>query len=392
MESKSHSIGNENFVTMYDGNKHIFPELFKLNRIGKKTFWRIYTIGDQYFRESGLVGGKVKEYAPTVAKPKNVGKANGTTGEIQALLEANSEWKHKKKELYSEDSSPVKIIEMKSDQLRPMLAEKFTERKKYIKYPCAASRKLDGIRCMIYTEEKETIIMSRQGKKYNFLNNIRKECSEILETHNIVLDGELYSHQIPFNAISGAVRSQNKISKYDSQIEFHIFDYYDSQNPDVKYIDRAKLLETLAKKGYASLRFVLYDTVENESEFSKLHSKYVDEGYEGLIIRNLDGLYTLGRRVNDLQKYKEFCDQEYKITNVTQGEGSETGCSIFVCETKSGQEFTIRPRGTAATRQAQFKNKLGYIGKMLTVRYQPTPGEETDVPRFPVGIEVRDYE
>ena len=41
-------------------------------------------------------------------------------------------------------------------------------------------------------------------------------------------------------------------------------------------------------------------------------------------------------------------------------------------------------------RKALFKYGRDYIGEMLTVRYQ----ELTDdgVPRFPVGIAIRDYE
>ena len=37
------------------------------------------------------------------------------------------------------------------------------------------------------------------------------------------------------------------------------------------------------------------------------------EGFEGAIIRNMDGLYTFIHRVDDLQKYKEFFDAEFKI-------------------------------------------------------------------------------
>ena len=60
------------------------------------------------------------------------------------------------------------------------------------------------------------------------------------------------------------------------------------------------------------------------------------------------------------------------------------------CKTPEGLTFRARPRGTREARTEQYQNGNDYIGKQLTVRYQ----ELTDdgVPRFPVGITIRDYE
>ncbi|NDA57966.1 MAG: hypothetical protein EBX91_04075, partial [Actinobacteria bacterium] len=97
------------------------------------------------------------------------------------------------------------------------------------------------------------------------------------------------------------------------------------------------------------------------------------------------------KRSANLQKYKLFQDREYTISNFTQGEGRDEGCIIFVCNTDSGHTFSVRPRGTLQQRREWFKNGKNLINKPLTVRYQEL-FPDSDVPRFPVGICVRDFE
>ena len=109
--------------------------------------------------------------------------------------------------------------------------------------------------------------------------------------------------------------------------------------------------------------------------------------------RNLDGKYKFKHRSNDLLKFKNFEDSEFRIVDAKKGTGTEEGAIVFTCETEDGQEFDVRPRGEIEKRREMFINKESYIGKMLTVRYQNTGIQEEDaLPRFPVGIEVRDYE
>ncbi len=390
----------------------IFPTLYKIDKLGRTSMWRIYVIEDQYFRESGIIDGKVKEYAPVKAVPKNVGRSNETTAEDQALFEAFSAWKHKKDQLYTEDmakteAQPSAENSVVGERLRPMLAEKWTDRKGYAKFPGAVSPKLDGVRVMIYKNSLDQVVMvSRLGKEYQHMNGIRQEALQIINEFDVVLDGELYSHNIPFNAISGAVRSQTSPSKYDSLLEYYVFDLWVPSQPNLTYKERMAMLRKICgNHKFRRLRFLFYEEVNDEKEISEKHSEYVADGYEGLIFRNLDGSYKLGRRVNDLLKYKEFEDDEFEVIDVIEGTGTEAGAAVFVCKTSNGTRFNVRPRGSIEKRRQQVKNKAKYIGKKLTVRYQPLTGQGQDgVPRFPVGIKfdlkteelvavgIRDYE
>jgi DNA ligase-1 len=119
------------------------------------------------------------------------------------------------------------------------------------------------------------------------------------------------------------------------------------------------------------------------------HNICVLNGYEGVMVRNCDSLYKSGYRSKDLQKYKEFIDDEFEIVGGQEATGEDKGTVIFECMSKKCV-FSVRPRGSREFRRQMWENLQTYIGKKLTVRYQNL--SELGVPRFPVGISVRDYE
>ena len=119
------------------------------------------------------------------------------------------------------------------------------------------------------------------------------------------------------------------------------------------------------------------------------YDDFIKQNYEGIMIRNTNGVYKLKFRSNDLIKLKPFLDAEYKIVDFTDGVGRDKGCVIWICENKNGDTFRCRPNGSLEERQSLFENGKKYIGKYLTVRYQELVD---DIPRFGIGISIRDYE
>ena len=269
--------------------------------------------------------------------------------------------------------------------LLPMLAQKYTEREKHIKYPCAVSRKLDGIRMLSRVHEDKVVLTSRTGKEFMHVDKIRKHIRDVYTAFGFgsgtVLDGEIYSHDLPFSVISGAIRSTRHKSTNDHLLEYWIFDIVDTT---MSYEHRAKLLSDIRSwyvDKYALsdrvLQFELYELSDKDS-VKIFHDKYVKEGFEGLIVRNLGGMYTT-KRSNDLQKYKSFVDAEFIIVGFKLGTGSEEGAIIFEC--KCGDKtFDVRPRGSIEGRIEQAKHGQTYIGKDLTVRYQPSI-KQSDIDR-----------
>ena len=83
-------------------------------------------------------------------------------------------------------------------------------------------------------------------------------------------------------------------------------------------------------------------------------------------------------------------DAEFIVIGYKQGTGRETGTIIFRCTVKDYGEFDVRPKGTREDRQRWFKDGEQLIGKKLTVKFQGY--SDSGIPRFPVGIGLRDYE
>ena len=160
-------------------------------------------------------------------------------------------------------------------------------------------------------------------------------------------------------------------------------------NPEMPYVERHQFICKVVH-AYSSpfLEIVRTDTVKTVDEFKEKFGEFVANDYEGIMLRNINSVYQQGFRSNDLQKYKEFHEEEYPIVGFDQGDGRDKGTVIWKCQTKEGRVFSVRPRGTNEHRQELFKNGKSYIGKQLTVIFQEL--SELNVPRFPVGKAVRD--
>ena len=227
------------------------------------------------------------------------------------------------------------VVEKK---LFPMLAQKFTEKKHNVHLPCAVSRKLDGVRMMAILKEGSVKLTSRTSKEFVWMNTIREHIRAVLDkfgTH-LVLDGELYSHALPFSELCGAVRNVKSPSACEDKIEYWIFDIADE---NLVYENRVELLIKI-KKWYESafavdkqrIKFELYEVVTRLEDCKEYHDKYVAEGFEGLMVRNLNGFYKFKFRSNDLQKYKDFEDAEFEIVGFKTGISTEKDAIIFTCK------------------------------------------------------------
>ena len=383
----------------YTENKQgikFLPKLFATSKTGKEQWWEIYVDDNLIYTRKGFTDSDViTKYNPIEVNGKNIGKKNETSSHEQALLEAQSKWKKKCDSEYSQknnkdDDTEDDDAKIKFNKVLPMLANKYTEKTKIGKNGVYVSEKLDGIRSLCGLNGDHVEMWSRTGKSFPHFDKIKNSVRlifEQFEDESLILDGELYSHTIPFAEISGIVRRTTNRSKYEDTIDYYIFDIVDTQ---MKYVDRLKFLKKIKKMNLPNIHVVLSNMVYSHDDILECHDEFVRNGYEGIIIRKPDALYEIKHRSSGLLKYKQFEDTEFKVVDVDCGKGTEEGCAIFVCQdNNSDKTFNVRPRGSMQKRKWQFKNKSNYIGKMLTVRWQKNSNgsEETDeLPRFGVGI------
>jgi hypothetical protein len=280
-------------------------------------------------------------------------------------------------------------------QVKAMLALDFMKHGHAIQFPAIVQRKLDGVRCLASRKDGKVILQSRQNNAFHDLDHIREDIQDMQLPSNIILDGELYSHagKLTFQKLAGLVRRQSLSEEEKEEIKeirYHVYDMIDLNNPDRSFTDRHAYLQRLVDNGEPSY----IDLVENfevgdVDEADELHSQFVRNGYEGLMFRNKDSPYE-GKRSRHLQKYKKFDDDEFEIVGYEEARGKDVGSVIWVLQTEDGQKFRARPTGTIQDRRKMFTDGDSYIGKMLTVKYFGLT--DGGIPRFPIGITVRDYE
>jgi ATP-dependent DNA ligase len=379
-----------------------YPQLYKKDKNEKIRLWKLEAIkkseDDTYWISTtyGVKDGKMIHSEKQVKEGKNIGKKNETSIEQQLILVCDKTYKDKmEKEEYIND---IDVIDEEKTNITyaPMLAATWdpkskTNRKVDIKFPCFVQPKLDGIRCLTYVKEGEIVNQSRQLKYFKNLHHINRELTEFFEKYNdIVLDGELYNHEKEFNSIAGIVKKE-KLKKEDElkllDIKYYVYDCFTKDEPAPFYGRLNFLKEKMKKMKYIEL----VDTMEckKSENVLELHAKFLEDDYEGTILRNKDADYEFTRSKH-LQKYKSFIDDEFEIVGYKEGSGHDEGAVIWKCKTKDGGQFDVRPIGTIEERKVLYKNGDKYIGKMLTIKYQEL--SEYGIPRFPVGKTIRDYE
>ncbi len=363
---------------------HTFPTLYGDSVKGTVKEYRVYVLENpdgtcSIVREHGQMGGKMQQDVKVVSSGKNIGKANETSVLEQALSEAKSMWQKKKDNNYTETPGES------GKNLLPMLAQKFVDAGHRMKYPAFAQIKLNGVRCLARREGDKIFFTSRKNKSYDSaLPHLVQPLLSMMKDGEIY-DGEIYIHGVPFQMIASWVK---KLRPESTQLQYWV---YDKAIEGVPFSERLKQYWDEIPDEHPLIVKVMSYSVLSPEEVKPLHDTFYNEGYEGIILRNRDGLYLFDHRSADLQKYKIFEDAEFKIVGGRTAEtGRYAGGCIFKCVTKEGKEFEVCPRGTMQIRKQYYQDLPKLIGKDLTVRYQEL--SKDGIPIFPVAICVRDFE
>ena len=275
---------------------------------------------------------------------------------------------------------------------KPMLAHKFNESRVDWSKPVYIQAKLDGVRCL-FTKDGA---YSRTGKQFKNLAHIELALIGFFKQNpDVILDGELYNHKLKndFEKIISLVRKQKPTAddRLDAQhlVQFHVYDYFDG----VKYDSYKTRMQQLVTSDIydAQIKYVPAKLVDSYSYARSLHAAYLDQGYEGSIIR-LDGLYKHGRSY-DLMKFKDFSDTEATIIGYEAGKGKRTGTlGKFLMQDDEGIKFGCPPgKGyTYKDLANMLRNVHDYIGQRATFTYfQRTKAGSYRHPLFKC---IRNYE
>lgn len=330
-----------------------------------------------------VLGGKPVVTTEIVISGKNIGRANETTPLEQAIAEAKAKAQKKLDKGYTPYIPEVGQKAVNSLGLvKPMLAQEF---KPSNNWPVFIQHKLDGNRCLAGRVDGKVMLWSRGGKEIN-LPHIKEELEKLLpHDFDTVLDGELYVHGESLQTITSWIK---KLQPESKSIQYCVYDLV----MPVCYSERFNTLRWLLDVGVdLPVQRLHTRQITSEGELDHYHKLYIQQGYEGTMVRALGVGYEDGKRSKSLQKLKDFQDAEFEILDVIQGTprivGTETlEVAIYVCKCGS-HTFNATAPGDMFAKHTAWVHRHKAIGKFLTVKFfNYTPD---GLPFLPVALRVR---
>lgn len=298
-------------------------DLYKRDSTGKVRVWRMERQGNQHRTIARLKDGALTTSGWTDC----VGK-QGRTDEQQAEFEMNAGYEHQLKREYFETEAEID----KPRFFKPMLAQKWSD----LGWQKAVSKaqggrvfiqpKLDGFCCIAQASG----MTSREGQPIVSAPHIMAALAPFFRAFpDAVFHGELYNHDLhdDFQTLSSVLKKQKPtdadLARSAELVQFHIYDY--PSLGEMVFAERSNmLLQDLTNERLGDcIRYVETHEVRGEDEL-KLHSeRYLDQGYEGSIIR-LNLPYEQKRSWSVL-KHKVFEDGEFEIVEIRDGVGNFAG-------------------------------------------------------------------
>ena len=266
-----------------------------------------------------------------------------------------------------------------------------------------ASRKLDGVRCLIRKEGNKVTAYSRQGNEFTTLQKVLDDVKyigdEISYHDDFVLDGEICLMDENGNEDFQGIMKQ--IKRKDHTIDnpmYIIFDCMSIEEFDSKegHINLSERLQRLPEEnGILSDTKTLYclrhSPIEDEQQLLSMITDAERLGHEGVMLRK-DSPYE-GKRTKNLLKCKKFFDAEYEVLDIDFDEhrvireGKEVVVPMLanVWIEHKGYKVAVGSGWNQEQRIKYQANPEQLLGKIITVQYfEETKNQEGGLSlRFP---------
>lgn len=338
------------------------PILYKLSpKTGKVQQSVISVLNDTFTVTFGQVDGKTQTRT-TTCSPKNTGRSNATTAEEQAIIEAKA--LHTKKidrQGYTLDSSGAQSINL------PMKVSVYDKMKHKLDFTVGVteSPKLDGVNGEYRLVDDKLILLSRGGIEYPTIPHHHADIRRVMEALGTdALNGELYIHGEHLQTINSLVKKSRPAS---AAIQFHIFDAPNLEGTFIERYDKLCIAVMLSTSRAVQLIPVLH--VASLEDIESKHCSYIAQGYEGLIARNDNSLYTYNTRAMDVMKLKTQLDCERKIVDYTLDKLGHAVFTVNANPTGKGT-FKVKMKGTVSERLAIANIADTLIGKWMNLKYE----------------------
>ena len=276
-----------------------------------------------------------------------------------------------------------------------------------INFPAYAQMKMDGMRFNAIVRDGKCEFRSRNGKEILLLGNLEQEFIALAGSIDCVFDGELLvmldgDHQFADRQTgNGILNKANKgtiSAEQAALVHATVWDLI----PYVQFVDgycptpyskRYSTLEAIVSKQKPEGKKIWNVTstiVQTLEEAQEIFQGYLAEGYEGIILKDGNGVWE-DKRAKHQIKFKGELECDLKIVAIEEGTGKYAGMlGAIVCESSDGK---IKVNVGSGFNDAHRKN-LGkeILDKIVAIKYNSRIknklGDESLF--LPIFIEIRD--
>lgn len=318
-------------------------------------------------------------------------------------------------------------------EFRPMLSaaiRKEQDFKKLQQWPYLVSPKLDGIRVFIHPTDgavTRTMKPIRNRHIQSFFQRILAAVPEFA-----CMDGEIiFGAPLALTPVSSTVfqDTTSAVMSFDGEPEvtLWVFDQYFPDKPNMPYMEREKamaqnvddkirhfLTTTHLPHPRVHIEILPCEPVGSKEEILDWEQKWLEKGFEGLMLRNIDRPYRYGRsslhgQQQHLIKLKRTEDSEaviigfeelmhndnpdekdaFGLAKRSSAKGNlkpaNTLGSLLVRAIAGdfqGKEFAIGSGFDQSLRDTIWRQRDAYLGRTVSFKYQAQGIK--DLPRFPI--------
>jgi DNA ligase-1 len=270
--------------------------------------------------------------------------------------------------------------------------------------------KLDGVRAVTVVDfESRTVTMyTRNGKVLENFAHITSALEKHIDTleRSYVLDGEVVSKS--FQDLMKQVHRKDDVQAQDARLM--LFDIvplveFKAGKSVMGQRRRTNLLKSFAKAFEDTGCVDIIPQIEvnldeflGEMEYRDYNKSMVEQGFEGIMIKDPDAKYECKRSTSWL-KQKPFIEVSLTVTEVEEGTGRNVGkLGAFVCEgVDDGKSIKVNVgSGFSDSQRSEFwDNKATILGQVVEVRADAATrnqdSEDVYSLRFPRFIRFRGF-
>lgn len=250
------------------------------------------------------------------------------------------------------------------------------ENNKHMKGECLVEYKYDGVRAITIVKDNVATIYSRNGKVLSNFPHIEKALSHP-RFNNKVFDGEVMSED--FQSLMKQVHRKSGAQTEDAYLAlFDILTLEEFQTGKSlnTVIERKEWINALNEMGGFDdcIRVVAYEQMNIDTEtdrFKQMNKVALDNGYEGLMIKPVQGIYEC-KRSKGWFKIKPFIELTLTCVDVEEGTGkNKDSTGALVCEGTDEGVFIKVNVGSGlsdADRDNIWSDVDSVIGQLVEVR------------------------